>query len=352
MRIQSLDLARGFTALFIAPIHAVLLFASPAVYTTWPVQLLKFIAEGPGAQLFMLLMGVCFVLGQDKSPRVILKRVGALLLAGYALNFLKFVLPAFLNLLPAGVYTQLQVERSVHGYFRMLFGGDILQFAGLAYALIYLVSKLSRYPLWAALLAMLICLLSPYGYDLHCGNGLTDYLLRLFGGRPPLVFFPLLPWLVYPLAGLVIGYFIRKGSELIFGYGAVVGLILLLLSCSDWLPFKRDQYAGVSFYRTYPQGTFYHLGVVLIWLYLWHFIAGGHPPRVLTKLLSFLSRHTNLIYIVQLILICWSLPLLGFRTLGLTGTVLATTVFGAATILISCLYLLIKKSSLNSSPTL
>lgn len=63
MRIQSLDLARGFTVLFIAPIHAVLLFASPAVYSAAPIQFLKFIAEGPGAQLFMTLMGISFGAG-------------------------------------------------------------------------------------------------------------------------------------------------------------------------------------------------------------------------------------------------------------------------------------------------
>ncbi|UAY55728.1 heparan-alpha-glucosaminide N-acetyltransferase domain-containing protein [Arachidicoccus terrestris] len=344
MRIQSLDLTRGFTVLFIAPIHAVLLFASPTVYNTWLVQFLRFIAEGPGAQLFMLLMGISFVLGREKNPKDVLKRVGVLLLAGYTLNFLKFVLPAMLNILPAGVYVELQVERGVPGYFEMLFSGDILHFAALAYGLIYWVTRLRRYPQVAALLALLICLLSPLCYDLHNGNGILDYLLQLLGGQPPRIFFPLFPWLVYPLAGLVIGHYIKKGSEMIFGYAAILGLILLLFSCSDWMPFHYLHCAEVSFYRTYPDGTFYHLGLVLIWLYLWHLIATRHPHRILTKFLSFLSRRITLIYLVQWPLICWSLPLIGFRSLGVTGSILVAMGFGAAAIIISCIYLLLKNS--------
>ena len=343
MRIQSLDLARGFTVLFIAPIHAVLLFASPSVYNTWPVEFLRFIAEGPGAQLFMLLMGISFVLGHEKKPKEVLKRVGVLLLAGYLLNFLKFVLPAMLNVLPAGVYVELQVERGVPSYVQMLLSGDILHFAALAYGLIYWVTRLRRYPLVAALLALLICLLSPFCYDLHSGHRILNYLLQLLGGQPPRVFFPLLPWLVYPLGGLVIGHHIKKGREMVFGYAAVLGLVLLLLSCSDWMPF-HPHCAELSFYRTCPDGTFYHLGLVLIWLYLWHLIATRHPHRILTKFLSFLSRRITLIYIVQWPLICWSLPLIGFRSLGFTGSMLAAIGFGAAAIIISCIYLLIKNS--------
>ena len=342
MRSQSLDLARSFTVLFIAPIHVVLLFASPTVYNTWPVDFLRFIAKGPSAQLFMLLMGISFVLGRPKSPQQLLSRVGVLLLAGYLLNFLKFVLPGVLGLLPAGIYQKLQVERGVSDYVQMLLSGDILHVAALAYVLIYLVSRLRRYPHWAAFVAILVCFLSPLCYDLHSGNRVLNYVLQLLGGQPPQVFFPLLPWLVYPLAGLVIGHNIKKGNEMVFGYAAVLGLILLLFSCRDWMPFHN--YAETSFYRTYPNGTFYHLGLVLIWLYRRHMVATRHPNRIQTKFVSFLSSRITLIYIVHWLVICWSLPLVGFRTLGFKGSMLAATGLGAFAIIISCLYLVIKKS--------
>ena len=59
-RIQSLDLARGFTVLFMPSVHVVMLYSQPQVQQSLLGDILAFIAEGPGAQLFMLLMGVSF----------------------------------------------------------------------------------------------------------------------------------------------------------------------------------------------------------------------------------------------------------------------------------------------------
>lgn len=337
-RIKSLDLARGFTVLFFAPVHAVLLFSKPEVYNTPFGLFLTFIAEDIGAQVFMLLMGISFVLSKRNDFNSVIKKVAWLLAAGYVLNFLKFVLPAMSNILPAGVYTELQVSRNCCGYIKMLLTGDILQFAAIAMFIIYAVSRLPRYPLWASVVAIVICFVSPLLYDKHGNNAFCNYLLQLVSGQPPRVFFPLLPWLVYPLTGLVIGYFIRLQKPLVFGYCMMAGFILMLLSCSEWLPYHDK--LNESFYRTYPPGTLYHLGMVLVWLYIVHWIAKHHPHRLLLKPFSFLSKHITLIYCVQWIILCWSLPLIGFRTLGTMASIIIATLFCLVVIIISALILL------------
>jgi hypothetical protein len=53
-------LNRGFTVLMIAPIHTVLVYSKLEVRESWLGYILGFIAEGPGAQLFMLLTGNTF----------------------------------------------------------------------------------------------------------------------------------------------------------------------------------------------------------------------------------------------------------------------------------------------------
>lgn len=267
-----------------------------------------------------------------------------LLLAGYMLNFLKFVLPGLLHMLPWGVYQELGVERNFMGYLKMLFSVDILQFAGIAYGLIFLISRLPRYPIWVGLLVLLTSFCGPFLYDLHTAhNKLLNYVLDFLCGQPPRAFFPLLPWLVYPLTGLIIGYYIKKGTELIFGYAAVAGFILLSFSCSQWLPFIG--FAETRFYRTYTPETLYHLGIVLIWLYIWHVIASHHPHRVMTKLLGFLSRQITLIYFIQWPLICWCLPVLGFRKLGFAPSMLAAASLGSLAIIIACLIIVLLKTN-------
>lgn len=344
-RIQSLDLARGFTVFFIAPIHAVLAFSKPSVYNTPFGQFLAFIAEGPGAQLLMVLMGISFVLSKHTDFVSVLKRSSLMLLSGYLLNFCKFVLPAILNLLPAGLYTELGVHRDCSGYLHLLLTGDILQFAAIALLFMYFISLLPHYPIWALLFAIVVCFGSPVLFDVHNKNVFVNYLLELLSGKAPRVYFPLMPWLMYPLIGLTIGYYLKKGKPLLFVYGMITGFVMMLVACASWMPYAKE--FNISFYRTYPSGSFYHIGIVLVWLYLAHWIAANgyqHHP-LLFKFFDFISRHITLIYFVQWIIICWSLPLIGFRTLDTISSIMVTTLFAAATILITGALLFFKKRS-------
>jgi len=38
----------------------------------------------------------------------------------------------------------------------------------------------------------------------------VDYILTLLGGHPPYVYFPVFPWIIYPLTGLSLGYYLKK----------------------------------------------------------------------------------------------------------------------------------------------
>lgn len=57
-RNAALDVARGFIVFIMPAVHSVLLYSSPQVQSGWLGAILGFLAEGPGAQLFMLLMGL------------------------------------------------------------------------------------------------------------------------------------------------------------------------------------------------------------------------------------------------------------------------------------------------------
>lgn len=342
-RIRSLDLARGFTVLFIAPIHTVLYFSKPYVYHTWFGQFLGFIAEGPGAQLFMLLMGISFVLSSHKDFTSVWKRALFMLLLGYLLNFIKFVLPAILGFLPAGVYRELHVIRDLHGMLMMLLTGDILHFAAIALLVIYGVSRLPRYPVCALVLAIIVCFGSPLLFDLHCSNAFGNYFLSLLSGQPPRVFFPLLPWLMYPLVGLMIGHYIQQQKPLVFGYCLIAGFVLLLLSCAPWMPYANK--FNVSFYRTYPSGSLYHTGIVLVWLYMAHWLSKccADRHRLFFGFFTFLSRNITLVYIVQWGLICWTFLFFDFRELGTGWSVVLAVSIGVFTVIDTAIIRLFQK---------
>jgi len=227
-RVQSLDLARGFTVLFMPAIHTVMLYSQPEIQQSVTGHIFAFIAEGPGAQLFMLIMGIMIHFSSSLNKKSVLQRAITLLVAAYVLNFLKFVVPLSLGAIPSNLLQELGLRHNMDAIIFFLSLGDILHFAAIAYPLIYFASLLRYYQWWCIAFAIAIIILAPYTWDVNSKLIFVNYLLKLAGGHPPEVFFPLFPWLVYPLMGLSIGYWLRKYDvNSVFKWVGRVGFIIL-----------------------------------------------------------------------------------------------------------------------------
>jgi len=315
-RIQSFDLARGFTVLIMPSIHVIMLYSIPSVQQSFLGDVLAFIAEGPGAQLFMLLMGVGFTLSSKINKKSVFKRALLLLVAAYGLNFLKFIVPLGLGLMPPNLLAELQQDDNYTSVPFFLLLGDILHFAMIAYLPLYLVYRLPRYYYWSLCLAILIIFISPMVWDLQTGIGALDYILQLLGGHPPVAFFPVFPWLVYPLIGMTLGFLLKKFDQnMVIKMAGWFGLAIIIFSFSfpatteptDWLPF----------YRTWPADTIFHLGFVLVWLAVIHWLSKKIKFNPFSKLLEFCSKNITSIYLIQWVLICWCLALTGYLQLNM-----------------------------------
>ena len=318
-RIKSLDLARGFTVLLIAPIHCMLLYSKPEVYSTLLGQLFAFIAEGPGAPLFMVLMGISFALKEKHRFSNVAKKAALLLLAGYGLNLIKFVIPYIGGWMPSGLQHDLQVQ-STGGVWTLLGLGDILQFAGPALLILYGVTRFRFYACIAGALAISIAWMSPLVWDSRSASPLLNYLLQLATGQPPRIFFPFFPWAVYPLVGLAIGCVLKREGPSCFSICGQWGIVLLAISMIfDWL---YPNMPPTTFYRTYPVDTVCHIGIVLLALYAWDLLYRYVRPNLFFRVLTYSSKNITQIYLIQWVLIGLFLPFVGYQTLGLTVTVL------------------------------
>lgn len=321
MRIQSLDLARGFTVLMIAPVHTMMLYSKPSVHHTLLGYFFALIAEGPGAQLFMMLMGITFALS-EKSNKKIYKRAFLLLIVAYALNIVKFVIPLnffpaeFKNLLPANLIDIILI-------------GDILHFAALALPVLYWINKFKNFPVVALMTAATVTLISPLLWDMKSSDFSVNYIFQLAGGAPPQVYFPLFPWLAYPLTGLLIGYSLEENQHNLFSNLKYIGIILII---AGWL---LDDGRTISFYRTFPSSTFMHIGIVLLWLYAWNVFAKYVAPNHFSRLLIFMSRNITKVYIIQWIIIMWMLPVIGYQALNLFSSILAILFTSCSTLLVT-----------------
>ena len=312
MRIAEIDIARGFTVLIMPAVHVLLLNSSLATQASLLGKSLAFLAEGPGAQLFMLLMGMSFTFSKSKGLLHASKKALVLLSAGYCLNFLKFDVPMLLGFMPDAFLNDLNLRNNSDGKFQLFALGDILQLAAISYTIIAVLYRLHKYYLWSALLAIVIIFLSPVFIKNIHSNTFIKYTSDLLFANSIYVFFPVFPWLAYSLAGLSLGYYIQKERSF-FTCCRNIGLLLMItgkLSCLLYPTSSCD-----NFYKPCAGATFYHLGFVLLWLYLIHIVITINRSNSFFKLLFWLSRNITTIYLLQWICIFWMIDIAGYHDL-------------------------------------
>ncbi|WP_300597150.1 heparan-alpha-glucosaminide N-acetyltransferase domain-containing protein [Niabella sp.] len=332
---QGFSLARGFVVLAMPAIHTVLLYSLPAVKQGPVGFVLGFLAETSGAPLFMLLMGLFIALGRAKTTGYILKRMLILLLAGYLLNVFKLLLPYYWGWIPQQFLEDNGVTEQVAMH--LLLTGDILQFAAIAYACCAFLKKLTSNVMGYAAVSLVVLLMMPLTWSLQ-DTGLFTIPLALLNGKPPYTFFPLFPWLLYPLAGLLTGALLLRlnGNHfnrllLILTLGLVLtGYLLSLTEPVEW---------QAEFYRLGRGGTLFHIGLALGWILLFVWLAKNVKGNYLFRLLQWLSDHIMLAYILQWIVIFWCFPLFGYNRLGTVPSllVLCLTTGGSYLILATAL---------------
>jgi hypothetical protein len=350
-RLLSLDLARGFTVAFIPTIHCVMLYSRPEVQQSFFGNALAFIAEWPGAQLLLFVMGMSFCFSR-KGTGAQLGRALILVLTGYALNAFKFLVPLCMGILPADFLAELNFEHNWRLEFHLLMIGDILQCAGISLMVLTILKRLPYAQVYALFLAYIVILCAPLFWDMHHETFISDHLLHLIGGKPNAVFFPLFPWLTYPLVGMAVGQYLQSQWTSVMAL-TVTGAFLL---ASGWVMGMADvHFPEMSFWRTYPDKTIMHLGFVLLWVSLWmhldepveimmkHLLMNKYNRKFewlkvqiarLAKFLCYCSKHITLIYLLQWIVIFLMLGVVGYHDLNMCGTVVMIVmvniaVFGA-----------------------
>jgi hypothetical protein len=314
--IPSFDLARGFTVLFMPSIHVLMLYSKPEVQGSAIGEVFRFIAEGPGAQLFMLLMGVFLVRSKRVNTRYVLRRTLLLLLSAYVLNIFKFVTPLMFGWLPKNLLEELQLTDRSSSILFFISIGDILHFAAISYPLLYCIHRFKSSLIISITMIIMILCFSSYLWDLQTNVVTIDKIILLFNGHPPQTFFPVFPWLVYPLTGMIIGYCLKVYPiNKVMKTAALAGCALMFVSFC--MPVTVQNVDWPTFYRSTAPDTIYHIGLVLCWLaffFLLHRIIPGNP---FFRLLCFCSRQITAIYVIQWLLICWCLVFTGYLQLDL-----------------------------------
>lgn len=286
------DVLKGLAVIFMIQVHVVEQFVHPDLLLSTYGRLSLFLGGVPAAPVFMIVMG--YFVGRTKAGSAkLIKRGLALFGGGILLNIL-------LNL---SIIIQLIQNAYPELIYGSVFGADILPLAGISLIIIGGLTRISKHPVFYILSAFLVAGLSPLINQLIDSNPDARYLTAFIGGSAKWSYFPLFPWLAYPLIGLAGYYALPRVSKVVTGGLRWLVMAIALIGFFSGLK--------MGFNTSFSLGLYYHHGILFfLWALSFVILIIGfmdlmnpekNPLRF--ALLSFLGREVTLIYVIQWILI-------------------------------------------------
>ncbi|MCD4730583.1 MAG: DUF1624 domain-containing protein [Bacteroidales bacterium] len=309
-RIQTPDLLKGFAVIFMIQVHIMELFARQELYDGWAGKLSLFLGGVPAAPVFMIIMGYFLAFGQ-KEPIKMMMRGVKLFMAGMVLN---------IGLNAHLIYTVLNDGWQVN-FWHYIFGVDIFHLAGLSLMVIALINGLYKrhflpYIITAIGIVVISSVVVPFSNESNTGT----YLMAFIHSNSEWSYFPLIPWLAYPLTGYSFKLFeekyLKSGLNLKIRVSLTVVLAVLFL-------FTVNYAVGIS----HNLDVYYHhdavfycwaLSFVILWAMkssLTEKVAGN---AIILRYVKWLGINVTIVYIIQWLII-GNIATSIYKTQGLTG---------------------------------
>lgn len=287
------DLLKGAAVIFMIQVHIVELLWNPELFSGGWGKVFLFLGGPPAAPVFMLMMG--YYLAQSRKSTVQLIRRGLLVFAGgillnILLNF------SLLVLIFSG--------SEDYNPFHYILGADILHLAGLSIIVIALLRTIKKNTISVFIAAFVafsaIIYFLPFNYLAE--NEFIRYVLAFIFTREYWSYFPLLPWVLYPLAGYI--------AALIFST-IKVPEIIKYLSAVMFLPFLYFTLPYVEADITSLTAYYHHDVFLLIWILLFCegyaavvYISSNYLAKNSAALwLRWIGKNVTAAYVIQWIII-------------------------------------------------
>lgn len=290
-RNHTADLLKGMAVLAMIQVHLTELFARQEFYDSFTGKLSLFIGGVPAAPVFMTVMG--YFLVSSGSLISFIKRGLKLIFWGLLLNIgLNFhlILDVWSGTKQANLL-------------QYIFGADILFLAGLSIILISLLKlifKKSFIPYF--ILALVFSFLGQVIPVIS--DSKLQFLMAFAGGNYSWSYFPLFPWLAYPLAGYTFGLVKDKIKKITDTRNSIIFIIAFVLFVSGMVLFGYQ--ASTNLEQYYHHGILFFIWAVtfiICWGWLNSYIAEKSGFFILIRYIGWLGKNVTAIFIIQWLII-------------------------------------------------
>ncbi len=283
------DLLKGFAVIAMIQVHIMEQLARPEIMEG-PAGKASLFLGGPfAAPVFMAVMGYLAVSSSKKTTGKLFRGL-TLILLGFLLNIgLNF------SLITAIISGKISADPMPY-----LFGADILFLAGFSYIIIGLMERLPVGKAFTAMaLSAVIVAITPRIGDFPLE---LAYLEAFFKGPATWSYFPVFPWMAYPLAGYAAGKLVAEKPGIL-----QLRRIYLLVPAAAVIALAVPAWKSITDLPSYYHHGFLTYLWMLSFLALWVWLTVqalrflAQSPSV--RFLKWAGRNVTSFYIVQWLII-------------------------------------------------
>lgn len=323
-RVRAIDLGRGIAVFLMIFVHTLWMYADTETQTN---SLLGHVVHfvGKGTAGFLMCMGFSLVLSSKQSIASACKRGVVLMLAGYGMNILKFIVPiSVFGTMPESFIEAYEWSSplSTGQLVWLVQTGDILQMAGLSMFIAGLVRAYVHNKYAVLAIALFIAAISRELTGFQLDIPYLEYPFELLFGGNYHVYFPVFPWCSFILIGLFLGMLVRDANwdyNQVFDRGLYLALPGLIIGGALCL-YAPEYHIGNFFHHGFG-GVLWLAGINFLLLWIINKLVSGSTSNPVTRFLDYCSQRVTTMYVIQWTLICWGMGIIGFQTLNAWQTV-------------------------------
>lgn len=295
IRLKLPDLLKGLAVFFMVQVHITELFINSAGRESLVGKVSMFLGGPFAAVVFMSVMGYFIAKNKNTFSQNIFRGIKIFLL-GFFLNIgLNFHL--LLKITFAGWQ---------HNVMEYIMGVDILYLAGMSIVVLAVLKTFNRAQKWASVVLLFVVAgLTGYMNEklLITGN---NYILPFIAGNYSWSYFPIFPWLAYPLAGFVYAQSEKKMELYFANKKVIVATILTSIALLVILFFKQgfNTTINLSVYYHHTFGYFlWAMGLVLLWILSVNLMLNLFAETYIVRCFCRVGKNVTLIYAIQWLII-------------------------------------------------
>lgn len=289
------DLLKGFAVFLIVPVHIMETFIDYPGREGLLGKVLLALGGPVGVPVFMMVMGY-FIANSKKKPwQNVIRGIKV------------FVLGLLLNI---GLNANLLIKIRYAGWqinpWEYIWGVDIFYLAGLSIVVLAFLKGLEKgRTLFAFILAFLVLVFTaPMNTFLMVTE--RSYILPFIAGTYSWAYFPLFPWLAYPLFGFAFFYW---EDDIVRFYSSHKLIRLAILAVAGVLVVMFGQW-GIRTTINLPD--YYHhtfwfamwgMTVIVLWVAFLRFLVQKYPSTIIGNFLQWLGKNITQFYVIQWLII-------------------------------------------------